>query len=71
MDTLKLSIPNMKCMGCVTTIEHHLDKVGGVKKVKTNLPNRTVELDYPGDLSTKTLILNTLKGIWYPAEVID
>ncbi|MDY0254426.1 MAG: heavy-metal-associated domain-containing protein [Tenuifilaceae bacterium] len=70
METLKLSIPNMKCMGCSTTIENHLGKVGGVTEVKTDLQSKTVEVSYSGDLSTKKLIINTLKGIGYPAEEV-
>lgn len=70
METLTLTIPNMKCMGCSTTVENHLKKVGGVAEVRTDLEKRTVEVSYFGDLSTKKLIINTLKGIGYPAEEV-
>ncbi|MDX9771357.1 MAG: heavy-metal-associated domain-containing protein [Tenuifilaceae bacterium] len=71
METLTLTIPNMKCMGCSTTIENHLKKVGGVTEVKANPENRSVEVSYSGDLSTKKLIIKTLKGIGYPAEEVN
>ena len=71
METLKLKIPNMKCMGCSTTIENHLNKVGGVTEINTDLQNKTVEVSYSGDLSTKKLIINTLKRIGYPAKEVE
>lgn len=70
METIKLKIPNMKCMGCTSTVETHLTKVGGVIEVKTNLDSKTVTISYNGDVSIKNLILNTLKGIGYPGEVV-
>lgn len=71
METLKLNVPNMKCMGCSSTIENHLKKVGGVVEVTTNLESRTIIVSYNGDMSIKSLILNTLKGIGYPGEVLN
>ncbi|MFA5648100.1 MAG: heavy metal-associated domain-containing protein [Bacteroidales bacterium] len=71
METLKLSIPKMKCMGCTSTIENHLSKVGGIVEVKTDIPSKSATITYNGGTSIKNLILNTLKGIGYPAEVID
>ena len=71
METLKLSVPAMKCMGCTGTIENHLSKVGGIKEVTTDLPTRIVSIKYSGDPSIKKLIINTLKGIGYPAEIIE
>lgn len=61
----------MKCMGCSSTVENHLKKIGGVVEVTTNLESRIVTISYNGDLSIKNLILNTLKGIGYPGEVLD
>lgn len=61
----------MKCMGCSTTIENHLRKVGGVTEVITNLESKTVAIDYNGGTSIKNLILNTLKGLGYPGEVVQ
>lgn len=71
METLKLSIPNMKCMGCSTSVENHLMKIGGVTEVKTDLESKTATISFNGDMSIKNLIINTLKGIGYPGEIID
>lgn len=71
METLKVSVPNMKCMGCSSTIENHLRKVGGVSNIVTDLETRTVTISYNGDNSIKSLVLNNLKGIGYPGEVIQ
>lgn len=61
----------MKCMGCSTTIENHLRKVGGVSEVITNLESKTAIIHYNGGISIKNLILNTLKGLGYPGEVVQ
>ncbi|PKP34956.1 MAG: hypothetical protein CVT98_10470 [Bacteroidetes bacterium HGW-Bacteroidetes-15] len=71
METLKLSIPNMKCMGCSTSVENHLKKIGGVTEVKTDLESKTATISFNGDMSIKNLIINTLKGIGYPGEVVN
>jgi len=70
METIKLNIPNMKCMGCVGTIENHLNKVNGISKVITDLPTRTATIEYNGDKSIKSLIIRTLEGLGYPAEIV-
>ncbi|MFP4555459.1 MAG: heavy-metal-associated domain-containing protein [Bacteroidales bacterium] len=67
MKELKLKIPNMKCMGCAKTIEDHLEKVGGVDDISTDIPDKTVTIMYNGDNTIKKLIMNTLAGIGYPA----
>jgi copper chaperone CopZ len=71
METLKFSIPNMKCMGCSTTVENHLKKIGGVKHIDTDKTKKTVTIEFSGDKSTKRLIIKTLEGIGYPGEVIN
>jgi copper chaperone CopZ len=72
MKTLKLNIPNMKCMGCSTTVENHLKKIGGVKSIESDKTLKTVVVEFSGDKSIKRLIMKTLEGIGYPGEeVID
>ncbi|MFO8022243.1 MAG: heavy metal-associated domain-containing protein [Perlabentimonas sp.] len=67
MEELKLKIPNMKCMGCAKTIEDHLYKVSGVDDINTDIPDKMVTITYNGDKTIKSLIMNTLAGIGYPA----
>jgi copper chaperone CopZ len=71
MKTLKLSIPNMKCMGCTSSVESRLKKIGGVTEVKTDLESKTATVSYNGDMSIKNLIISTLKGIGYPGDIIE
>ncbi len=61
----------MKCMGCSTSVENHLKKIGGVTEVKTDLESKTATISFNGDMSIKNLIINTLKGIGYPGEVVN
>lgn len=62
----------MKCMGCSTTVENHLKKIGGVKSIESDKTLKTVVVEFSGDKSIKRLIMKTLEGIGYPGEeVID
>ena len=70
MELLKLNIPNMKCMGCSTTVENHLKKIGGVKSIESDKTLKTVVVEFSGDKSIKRLIMKTLEGIGYPGEEI-
>lgn len=71
METLKLSIPNMKCLGCQTRVEGYLKKIGGVTDVQTDTDAKMAVVTYSGDKTIKNLILNTLSGIGYPGEIIE
>ena len=49
-----LSIKEMHCAGCVTTIERALTQVSGVRSVKVNLSDKSAAVG--GDVSTELLI---------------
>jgi copper chaperone CopZ len=70
MALLKLNIPNMKCMGCSTTVENHLKKIGGVRNIEIDKEIKNVVIEFSGDKSIKRLILRTLEGVGYPGKEI-
>ena len=49
-----LSIKEMHCAGCVTTIERALTQVSGVRSVKVNLSDKSAAVG--GDVSAELLI---------------
>ena len=61
-----VSVPNMSCGHCVHTIETELSELAGIKDVKANLANKSVEIEWdnPADW---TQITDLLKDINYPA----
>ena len=61
-----VSVPNMSCGHCVHTIEAELSELTGIKYVKANLANKSVEIEWdnPADW---TQITDLLKDINYPA----
>ncbi len=66
METKKLSIPNISCGHCVTTIQRELGEIDGLSKVEGDPTAKeiTVEWDAPATLEK---IRSTLKEINYQA----
>jgi copper chaperone CopZ len=68
MKTLELKIPNMKCMGCVNTVQTTLSKLLGVLDVEAYLDTKTVTIKFNGSSGVQTQIYKTLESIGFPAE---
>jgi len=64
---MKLTIENMKCQGCVTTVTETIKELTGSNRVEVDLENGTAEIDQPNDPETVIAAL-TDKG--FPASVI-
>lgn len=54
-----IKIPDMKCDGCVTTIEQYLQSNEGVNNAVGNLEDKEVMVDF----DEKTISINELKKI--------
>jgi copper chaperone len=51
-----LSVPEVSCEHCVTTINGALGQLSGVKSVSTDIPSKTVHLRYdPAQVSMDTI----------------
>jgi len=66
MKTESLKVKNMKCMGCVNTIQTGLSSLQGVSNVKTELSNSTVTFSFESD-SLKEEVIKKLDSLGYPA----
>ena len=64
---MKLSIQNMKCEGCVTTVTDTLKELTDAKSIEVNLEAGTVEIDELNDPET---VMATLIEKGYPASII-
>jgi copper chaperone len=61
-------VPAIHCEHCVHTIEMELGELEGVKNVKADLKEKTVQVTFEAP-ATEELVLGTLAEINYPAEV--
>ena len=67
MKTEKLTVSNMKCMGCVNAVKTGLSSIQGVSKVEVELSTAIVTVTYNDD-SVKGTILKKLDILGYPAK---
>jgi copper chaperone CopZ len=64
---VRLSIPGMKCNGCVTAIEKALNLDIGVTTAKVDLDSKTAVVESDSDLS---VLLGALKAAGFDAQEI-
>lgn len=51
-----LSVPDISCEHCVQTINKALGSLPGVETVRTDIPSKTVTLNYdPGQVTMETI----------------
>ena len=65
---IQLSIPNMACSGCASSVKGALDNLPGVDSAITNLDDRTVSVT--GDVSVDELI-EAIKAAGYSASELS
>lgn len=65
---IQLSIPNMACGGCASSVRGALDNLPGVDSAITNLDDRTVSVT--GDVSVDELI-EAIKAAGYSASELS
>jgi copper chaperone len=65
MKTEKILIANMKCSGCVNTVEQKIAELSGVHKVEVDLKNDSVTVDFDETISHEE-IAKILQTIGYP-----
>ncbi len=64
---IRLSIPGMKCNGCVTAIEAALSTEIGVARAQVELETKTAVVETDSDLS---VLLGALKAAGFDAQEI-
>ncbi|HOP04830.1 MAG TPA: heavy metal-associated domain-containing protein [Tenuifilaceae bacterium] len=67
METVELKVNNMKCMGCVNTVQSSLSKLLGVKNVEAFLDTKIVKVTYNGNPSVLDEIYRMLESVGFPA----
>ena len=63
-DTVKLSIPGMKCNGCVSAIEKALGDQAGVIKSEVDLASKSASIEYDNSL---VVLLDAIKAAGFDA----
>jgi len=66
MTSQKLSIPTMKCDGCVATVESTLQSLNNVSSVTVDLGSKLVTVEFNGEVDINTLIA-TVTDAGFPA----
>lgn len=65
MKTDVITIANLKCSGCETTIKKELLKIEGVSSVKIDQEKDTVKVTYDDNIE-RVKIINKLHSLGYP-----
>jgi Cu+-exporting ATPase len=56
MQSITLSVPDMKCGGCVSTVQKALSETAGVQDVQVDLPSKTAEVGFDAGVTVDQLI---------------
>ncbi len=67
---LMLSLPSAHCAACISTVEHGLMAVAGVRTARVNLTLRRVSVDAEAGVTAERLI-DALRGVGYEAHELD
>lgn len=70
-DTVTFYVEGMKCANCQKKIEKNIAFEKGVTDMKCNLTNRTVEVTYKSDKTSKTKLASAFKKIGMDAIPVD
>lgn len=65
MSTRTMSVPEISCGHCKSSIEGAVSPLNGVKKVEVHIEERTVELDYDGTDATFDAIVAAIEEQGY------
>ena len=67
MQTINITIDNLKCGGCASSIRKAIAKLPNVKNVEINKDTETVVVEYEGELLRET-VSQTLLSLGYPEK---
>ncbi len=66
MNTIHITIENLKCHGCAATIRKEVGKIGGVGGVTVDHDHSVVTVDYEGDEAVIRACKEKLRKLGYP-----
>ncbi len=65
MTELKLSVPDISCGHCKSSIEGAVGELGGVDTVEVSIDDRTVDVAFADDAVDRTAIVAAIEGQGY------
>jgi len=68
--TVSLSIPNMKCAGCVSAVQRALSGVPGVQSAVVDLPQKRAVVEYDPGATSPGALADVVRRAGYEAEVL-
>ena len=68
MSKIVLSIPGMKCGGCVSNVENALKSQAGVNRFEVALESKTAKIDADTPVSA---LIAAIQAVGYDAEQIE
>lgn len=63
-----LSVPDISCGHCKSSIEGAVSPLAGVERVEVKIPDKVVEVDYDGDDTTFEAIVSAIEEVGYEVE---
>jgi copper chaperone CopZ len=69
MKTIKLKVMDMKCMGCVNTVQNVLSKIKGINDIKVDLETKRAIITAEDSLKAEDLIDAINKNTNYKAQL--
>lgn len=67
MQTINITIDNLKCGGCAASIRTAIAKLSNVTNVEIDKETETVKVEYEGELLRET-VAKTLLSLGYPEK---
>ncbi|MBT5230263.1 MAG: heavy-metal-associated domain-containing protein [Methylococcales bacterium] len=68
MTTKSITVPNISCGHCTSTIERELLDLPGITSVKANVESKKVDITWDGNTIEWSGITELLTEIGFPAE---
>jgi len=69
MKTIKLKVMDMKCMGCVNTVQNVLSKIKGINDIKIDLAKKEAIIIADDSVKSEELVETINKNTNYKAQL--
>ncbi len=65
MSNLTLSVPDISCGHCKTSIEGAVSELAGIEKVEVTIDARTVDISFDDATVDQAAIVDAIEGVGY------
>lgn len=69
MESAKLNITGMHCMGCVRTVTNALKRVAGVQEVDVSLPENSAQVQFDNEQTSLEELYKTIREAGYDVAI--